>query len=133
MKAVNIGGVVIGGGNKIAIQSMANIKTEYIDRTVSQILALEKNGCDIVRVAVKDEADAFSIKEIKNFIFFSCPCSSASTSPLSRFWQYPVRPRRFAISQTSSLKPIFCTLPEKRTLILQTSLAGKSGIFALFT
>lgn len=66
MKAVNIGGVLIGGGNKIAIQSMANVKTEYIDKVVSQINALEKNGCDIVRLAVRDEADANAIKAIKD-------------------------------------------------------------------
>ena len=67
-KAVKIGGVVIGGGNKIAVQSMANVKTEYVLKVVEQIVALEKAGCDIIRVAVKDEADALAIKSIKNFI-----------------------------------------------------------------
>jgi (E)-4-hydroxy-3-methylbut-2-enyl-diphosphate synthase len=66
MKAVNIGGVVIGGGNKIAIQSMANVKTEYVERVVEQIKALAKNGCDIVRIAVKDDADANAVKLIKD-------------------------------------------------------------------
>ena len=71
MKSVKIGNVVIGGGNKIAVQSMTNVKTEYIDRVVAQILALEKNGCDIVRIAVKDEVDALAVKEIKKQV--SCP------------------------------------------------------------
>ena len=71
MKTVKIGNVTIGGNNKIAVQSMTNIKTEYVDRVVSQIIALEKNGCDIVRVAVKDEVDATAIKEIKKQV--SCP------------------------------------------------------------
>ena len=34
-KTVKIGRVVVGGGNKIAVQSMANIKTEYVDKVVS--------------------------------------------------------------------------------------------------
>ena len=65
MKSVKIGNVIIGGSNKIAIQSMTNIKTEYIDRVVNQINELENAGCDIVRLAIKDEADASAIKSIK--------------------------------------------------------------------
>lgn len=71
MKQVKIGNVIIGGGNKIAVQSMTNVKTEYVDKTASQINALVNNGCDMVRVAVKDEADALSIKELKKLV--SCP------------------------------------------------------------
>ena len=41
-KVVKIGNVAIGGGNKIAIQSMTNTKTEDVKATVEQILALEK-------------------------------------------------------------------------------------------
>lgn len=50
-KVVQIGDRKIGGGNPIAIQSMTNTKTEDIDATVKQILALEKAGCDIIRCA----------------------------------------------------------------------------------
>ncbi len=71
MKTVKIGNVVIGDGNKIAIQSMTNIKTEYVERVVEQINGLQNNGCDIVRVAVKDENDALAIKSIKDRV--SCP------------------------------------------------------------
>ena len=48
-KMVKIGNCVIGGGNKIAIQSMTNTRTENVKETVKQILALEEAGCDIVR------------------------------------------------------------------------------------
>lgn len=67
-KAVKIGNVVIGGGNPIAIQSMANIKTERADEVVNQIRALSALGCDIIRVSVKDENDLLAIKNIKNNI-----------------------------------------------------------------
>ncbi len=61
---VKIGNVTIGGNNKIAIQSMCNIKTEKVDQVVKQIHDLEKEGCDIIRVSVLDENDAYAIKEI---------------------------------------------------------------------
>lgn len=65
---INIGGVVIGGGEKIAVQSMTNTKTDNIEETVAQIKRLENAGCDIVRVAVPDMAAAQAVKEIKNRI-----------------------------------------------------------------
>lgn len=68
MKAVKIGGVVIGGGNKIAIQSMTNIKTEKVDKVINQITKLAENGCDIVRVAIKDMSDAKALSIIKKEI-----------------------------------------------------------------
>ena len=51
-KEINIGGVKIGGTNRIAIQSMTNTFTEDVDKTVAQILRLEETGCDIVRSTV---------------------------------------------------------------------------------
>lgn len=65
---VKVGNIYIGGGEKIAVQSMTNVKTEYSNSVIEQINALQQNGCDIVRVAVKDEADAQAIKEIKKNI-----------------------------------------------------------------
>ena len=47
-KTIRIGNVAIGGGNPIAIQSMTNTKTEDVEATVAQILALEKVGCEII-------------------------------------------------------------------------------------
>ena len=67
-KVVKIGNVAIGGGNKIAIQSMTNTKTEDVKATVEQILALEKAGCDIVRSTVPTMEAAKAIAEIKKQI-----------------------------------------------------------------
>lgn len=69
-KTVSIGNRKIGGGNPILIQSMCNTKTEDAEATVSQILALEEAGCDIIRVAVPTMEAAGALKEIKGrFIF----------------------------------------------------------------
>ncbi len=65
MKSVKIGNVYVGNGNKIAIQSMANINTAKVDKVVEQINSLKNAGCDIVRVSVKDNLDANALKEIK--------------------------------------------------------------------
>ena len=51
-KAIRIGDRVIGAGNPILIQSMTNTKTEDVEATVNQILALEAAGCEIIRCAV---------------------------------------------------------------------------------
>ena len=51
-KVIQIGNKKIGGGNPILIQSMTNTKTENVQATVEQILALEAAGCDIIRCAV---------------------------------------------------------------------------------
>ena len=56
--------VTIGGNSPIAIQSMCNTKTSDVASTVFQIKALEKLGCNIVRVAVLNMEDAKAIKEI---------------------------------------------------------------------
>ncbi len=67
-KVVKIGDRVIGGGNPILIQSMTNTPTEDADRTVKQILALEEEGCDIIRCTVPTEAAAKAIPAIKEKI-----------------------------------------------------------------
>ncbi|MEE1012747.1 MAG: flavodoxin-dependent (E)-4-hydroxy-3-methylbut-2-enyl-diphosphate synthase [Clostridia bacterium] len=64
IKTVNIGGVVIGGGNPIAIQSMTNVPTHDIEKAVAQVNALSAAGCDIVRLAVPDEAAARAMEQI---------------------------------------------------------------------
>ncbi len=64
-KVIRIGTAAIGGDNPVAIQSMCNTKTEDVDATVAQILALEKAGCDIIRVAVPTMEAAEAIKRIK--------------------------------------------------------------------
>lgn len=65
-KVIQIGDRKIGGGNPILIQSMTNTKTEDVEQTVAQILALEQAGCDIIRCAVPTMEAAKALKEIKN-------------------------------------------------------------------
>ena len=64
-KVIKIGNLLIGAGNQIAIQSMAKTKTFEIENTVKQINQLEMAGCQIVRLAIKDSADAAALKKIK--------------------------------------------------------------------
>ena len=67
-RPIFVNGIQIGGQNKVVIQSMCNTKTKDIKSTVSQILELEKAGCEIIRVACLDIDDAKAIKDIKNKI-----------------------------------------------------------------
>ncbi|MDM8143261.1 flavodoxin-dependent (E)-4-hydroxy-3-methylbut-2-enyl-diphosphate synthase [Megamonas hypermegale] len=64
-RQISIGNVKIGGGAPISVQSMTNTKTTDTAATVAQIKALEKAGCDIVRLAVPDMAAAENIANIK--------------------------------------------------------------------
>ena len=67
-KVVSVGGVLLGGGNPIRIQSMTNTKTEDVETTVAQILRLEKAGCEIIRCTVPTMEAAKAIGEIKKRI-----------------------------------------------------------------
>ncbi len=67
-KKVSVGGVFVGGGASVKIQSMCTAKTSDIGATVAQINALEQAGCEIVRVSVLDEADALAIKGVRSQI-----------------------------------------------------------------
>ncbi|MBO7514961.1 MAG: flavodoxin-dependent (E)-4-hydroxy-3-methylbut-2-enyl-diphosphate synthase [Lachnospiraceae bacterium] len=67
-KTVSIGNVVIGGGNPIRIQSMTNTRTEDVEATVSQILQLEKAGCEIIRCTAATPEGADAIAKIKPHI-----------------------------------------------------------------
>lgn len=67
-KKINIGGVCIGGGESVKIQSMCTTKTCDVDKTVNQISALTEAGCEIIRVSILDEEDAVAIKKIKERI-----------------------------------------------------------------
>ena len=64
-KQIRVGKVTVGGGAPIAIQSMCNTKTEDVNATVAQILALEEAGCEIIRVAVPTMEAAQAIGAIK--------------------------------------------------------------------
>ena len=67
-RTVRIGDKVIGGGNSILIQSMTNTRTDNVEATVSQIEALTKAGCEIIRCAVPDHEAALALKEIRRQI-----------------------------------------------------------------
>ena len=67
-KVVQIGDKKIGGGNPILIQSMTNTRTEDVEATVQQILALETAGCEIIRCTVPTLEAAEALKEIKKRI-----------------------------------------------------------------
>lgn len=64
-KSIRPGGVTIGGGAPVSVQSMCNTKTWDVKATVEQIRALRAAGCDIVRLAVPDERAALAIEAIR--------------------------------------------------------------------
>jgi (E)-4-hydroxy-3-methylbut-2-enyl-diphosphate synthase len=64
-RQITLGGVKIGGGAPISVQSMTNTDTRDASATVSQIKRLEEAGCEIVRVGVPDETAAHAIANIK--------------------------------------------------------------------
>ncbi|MDR1942710.1 MAG: flavodoxin-dependent (E)-4-hydroxy-3-methylbut-2-enyl-diphosphate synthase [Endomicrobium sp.] len=67
-RKVNIGGVIIGGGAPIAVQSMTNTNTKDWKATVKQIKQLEEVGCEIVRVSLPDMESAYNVSRIKKNI-----------------------------------------------------------------
>jgi len=67
-KVIKVGGLKLGGGNPIVVQSMTKTDTSNIDATVKQIHELEKAGCQIVRSAVPSRESAQALKEIKKQI-----------------------------------------------------------------
>jgi len=67
-RQIKVGKVKIGGNTPISIQSMTKTDTRDVSATVKQIRELEKLGCDIIRVAVKDLEAARAIKSIKRRI-----------------------------------------------------------------
>lgn len=62
---INVGGIEIGGGAPVSIQSMCNTDTRDVKATCEQIARLTDAGCQIVRLAVVDMQAAQAIKEIK--------------------------------------------------------------------
>ena len=81
-KQINIGGVPVGGGAPIAIQSMTNTDTRDAKATLAQIHALAEAGCDIVRCAVPDKAAAEALRDI-------CAFRSWRISILTPVWRLP--------------------------------------------
>ena len=67
-RPVRVGGLTIGGGERVIIQSMTTTKTADVDATVEQIHRLEEAGCELVRVTVNTPEAAEAIREIKRQI-----------------------------------------------------------------
>ena len=65
VKKINVGGVEIGGGAPVSVQTMCNTKTWDVEATVAQIKAMQVAGADIVRLAIPDMRAAQAIAEIK--------------------------------------------------------------------
>ena len=63
--AVDIEGVLVGGGAPIVVQSMTNTDTADIDATVKQVMALARAGSELVRITVDREEAAAAVPHIK--------------------------------------------------------------------
>src|ERR1700690_1885894 len=66
-RSVKVGGVTIGGGAPVVVQSMTLTKTHDVEATTAQIAALASAGCEIVRVAVPKSEDADALPKIVRF------------------------------------------------------------------
>ena len=63
-RQIDVGGVLVGGGAPVSVQSMTTTKTADVNATLQQIAELTASGCQIVRVAVPDTDDALALPEI---------------------------------------------------------------------
>jgi (E)-4-hydroxy-3-methylbut-2-enyl-diphosphate synthase len=63
-RQLNVGGVLVGGGAPISVQSMTTTRTSDIGATLQQIAELTATGCNIVRVACPTQDDADALKVI---------------------------------------------------------------------
>src|ERR1700756_2045593 len=61
---ITVGGVTIGGGAPVVVQSMTLTKTHDVQATTAQIAALASAGCEVVRVAVPKLEDAEALPKI---------------------------------------------------------------------
>ena len=66
-RQITVGGVKIGGGASVVVQSMTLTKTHDVEATTAQIAALASAGCEIVRVAVPKTEDAEALPRIVRF------------------------------------------------------------------
>ena len=67
-RQVKVGGLALGGGAPVRIQSMTNTRTSDVEATVRQILELEEAGCEIIRATVPDMASAEAFRKIRERI-----------------------------------------------------------------
>ena len=66
-KKIMCGGVAIGGGAPVSIQSMTNVNTADVAAAKAQIQRLQDAGCEIIRLAVPDMEAAEAFRELKKF------------------------------------------------------------------
>ena len=64
-KTVKIGGLTIGGGNPVAVQSMLNIEAHDAAGCVAQAKELEAAGCEIIRATVPDHEAVRTVAALK--------------------------------------------------------------------
>jgi len=64
-RAVRIGRVTIGAGERVAVQSMTATHTQDVEATVAQVEALHQAGADVVRIAVDSTKDAEALAQIR--------------------------------------------------------------------
>ena len=62
---VDVGGVLVGGGAPVVVQSMTNTDTADIDGTVAQVAALHRAGSEIVRITVDRDESAAAVPKIR--------------------------------------------------------------------
>src|SRR3954469_3605609 len=67
--AVNIGGVMVGGGHPIVVQSMTNTDTADVTSTVNQVMALAQAGSELVRVTVNTDDAARAVPKIAETLY----------------------------------------------------------------
>ena len=65
VKKIKVGGVRIGGGAPVSVQTMCNTRTRDVEATVAQIKAMQTAGADIVRIALPDMESARAVSAIK--------------------------------------------------------------------
>lgn len=63
--AVDVGGVIVGGGAPVVVQSMTNTDTADVDATVAQVAALFRAGSEIVRITVDRDESAAAVPKIR--------------------------------------------------------------------
>ena len=63
-RTVHVGGLTLGGGAQVLVQSMTNTDTRDVEATLAQIRALAEAGCDLVRVSVYDEDCARAVRAL---------------------------------------------------------------------
>src|SRR2546422_2804662 len=66
-RSIRVGGVQIGGGAPVVVQSMTLTKTHDVEATTAQIAALASAGCEVVRVAVPKSEDAEALPKLVRF------------------------------------------------------------------